>query len=370
VTLYDNSGTEVSELSQCVYIKIFSFIFPRDVATNFRSKRGAGDFYALDAVWFMFTHREGSYGEYMQEARKNGVGIVSLVDRKDLLAYLEEDLRPEECQYVDTSAPLPVPRRSFTNDEEPEGKGWEEEPTAPLQVVPSKKVKARPARAKDAVFASGKDFTLVLNVAKETFKDLEEPTGNPPPTSKHSVSLIEQIASANKPQIPVKRSEPETGRNFSPIIVVPAAPTAVLTMYNVQQFLEGKFIPTTKIKAAGISKQNSLLFEHKLAGRQMKIQIIDNPTRLSSEDWRRVAAVFVQGNTWQFKGWKWESPVELFQHARGFSLEFEDTKPSPNISNWNVHCLTINRSRRHLDSTAAFQFWERLEEFLKTRRML
>lgn len=44
--------------------------------------------------------------------------------------------------------------------------------------------------------------------------------------------------------------------------------------------------------------------------------IIDNPTRLKPEDWERVVAVVSVGKDWQFKGWKWPSPVELFSHVK------------------------------------------------------
>ena len=46
------------------------------------------------------------------------------------------------------------------------------------------------------------------------------------------------------------------------------------------------------------------------------------------EDWENVVAVFVQGESWQFKGWKWESPVELFSHVKGFWLKYEDENPA------------------------------------------
>lgn len=44
-------------------------------------------------------------------------------------------------------------------------------------------------------------------------------------------------------------------------------------------------------------------------------QIIDSAQKLKPEDWKRVAAVFVQGNTWQFKGWKWATPLEIFSNG-------------------------------------------------------
>lgn len=379
ITLHDNAGTEVSDLPQCVYIKLGNFIFSRDAASNFRSKRGAGDYYPLDAVWFMMGQRERSYGEYMQDARRNGVGVVSLVDRRDLISYLEEEQRPEECQFVDVTAPLPVPRRTFAEDEASEevweGAGMEVEPTG--KVVPPKSINSRPAqsRSHELRTVGGKDFKNVLDIAIDLQKSLNETlSSGTNATSNKPISLIEQIASANRPTTTVKPQQstrPTERRDIIPIIVVPATPTASITLYNARQFLEeGRYLTLTEAKSEGITKENSLFFEHKFTSQRVRVQIVDNPTRLSPADWDRVMAVFVQGNTWQFKGWKWETPVELFQSVRGFVLDFDDKEIDSKIANWNVTRITINRSRRHLDSNASFRFWAKLEEHLKSRRVL
>lgn len=46
-------------------------------------------------------------------------------------------------------------------------------------------------------------------------------------------------------------------------------------------------------------------------------RVIDNPLKLSQQDWNRVVAVFVIGPAWQFKGWPWEgNPVEIFSKSK------------------------------------------------------
>lgn len=391
ISLHDNSGNAVKELSQSVFLKFSKLIYPRDIPTNFRSKRGAGDFYPLDAVWFMLQCRESSFGEYMQEARRMGVMAVSLVDRKELLAYLEEDVRPEECPYVDTAAVLPMPRRTFGQGEEPPLEEEEEEEAkmgdgrdmsrslAPTEVG-RQVTKSRPVRSREAsLLASSKDFTNVMEAAKDLLKSLtaSEASSAPVATNKPPQSLIEQIASANKP-VPERTSSSRSSSTSSPkpivpIIIVPAASSATLTMYNCLRFLDkGQFTTTSEAKSHSRGKENMLSFDHKFgpASRTIRFQIVDNPARLVKDDWSRVVAVFVQGSLWQFKGWKWESPVELFQNVLGFSLQFDDAQVDSNVASWKVHRLTISRSHRHLDATAVFQFWARIEDHLKARRML
>lgn len=403
-TLHDNDGSPVNDLSHCVFFCLGGLIYPRDTPTNYRSKRGTGDCYLLDAVWFMLERREGSYGEYMQEARRLGVGVVSLVDRKDLIGYLEEEQRPDECPAIDTSLALPKPQRSFTATTD-EGEGaiagkLLQQPSVSTQPPPdgstlplmmatagsaAKRIKSRPAQSRESPLLCAKDFSPVLEVARELYKTLAAPTASTSAvavaSSKPSVSLIEQIASANQPgrDQPTRRrpdttpatTRSDAGVGSTHIIIVPAIPSSLLTMLNAPEFLSAsRFLSTAEAKSQGIQKQNSVTIEHKFGSRAVKFQLIDNPNRLSPEDWKRVVAVFVQGNLWQFKGWKWESPADLFQNVRGFSLEFDDASTDPKIQGWNVQRLRISRSRRHLDSTAAFQFWSTIEELLRLRRIL
>lgn len=195
------------------------------------------------------------------------------------------------------------------------------------------------------------------------------------------ISLIDSIKTASaitpKTSIAAKKS-------FVPIIIVPAAPTAIITMYNIQDFLlSSRFLTTVDAKNQSASPKQSLLTLERIAadGRKQSYQIIDNPARLSLEDWARVSAVFVHGPAWQFKGWKWDNPVELFENSIlpfhfvlvyvflvcGFYLNFDDATVDPTVASWNVHKLTISRSKRHLDSTAVLKFWETLDRFLLKR---
>ncbi len=62
--------------------KFESATYPRSVVTTFRSKRGEGPPYSLDAVWFMLQHADKKYTEYLAECRKYKFPSVSLIDKK------------------------------------------------------------------------------------------------------------------------------------------------------------------------------------------------------------------------------------------------------------------------------------------------
>lgn len=148
-------------------------------------------------------------------------------------------------------------------------------------------------------------------MTKDIFSPVDGGHGTKPATDQNT-SLVDSIRQAN---VSVPRSETKKSAPKIPIIVVPAAPTSLVTLYNVQKFLvDGTFMSSTDAKQQSTTpKPNSIQIQRKEGKSNRTYQIIDNPLRLSLDDWSRVKAVFVQGPAWQFKGWKWENPADLFQ---------------------------------------------------------
>lgn len=78
-----------------------------------------------------------------------------------------------------------------------------------------------------------------------------------------------------------------------------------------------------KLAASGVVKNSSEIFTRKItslgsqggAVKEAQYLVIDNPSRLADKEWDRVVAVVSVGKEWQFKGWKWSTPVELFSHV-------------------------------------------------------
>lgn len=59
-----------------------SISFPRTVETNFRSLRGEGAAYTLDAVWFMLQNADKTYKDYLADCTNLKFPRVSLIDKK------------------------------------------------------------------------------------------------------------------------------------------------------------------------------------------------------------------------------------------------------------------------------------------------
>ena len=153
----------------------------------------------------------------------------------------------------------------------------------------------------------------------------------------------------------------------TPIIIIPAAPKSLISMYNVKDlFQDFKFISTEDKRVGGAKRENDVLIQRKKeGGLTVPYRVLDNPTRLTNVEWDRVVAVFVMGQAWQFKGWPHEGrPVEILSRIAGFHLKMEETALEKNIANWAVSIITLSRNKRHLDRAAMLSFWEKLDKHI------
>lgn len=395
-----SSGEVLESLSlECTHITIPSgqpscpfLIFPRAVLTNYRSKRGLGPHYPLDTICFLLERKDDSYTNYLQDARKLGMVVVSLPDKKELVEYLmNSDTSATEYAAVDSEAELPVPlmvfpdslkeresgtltvlsdaeadeiEQSETETEQQKQRENTETQTAKKPTLDTSLI--RPVQSTEALLHCDKDFSQIYN---QTFKNylathLNASTGSKDKTvNRTSSSLLDQISSMNANNTSSSNSSNHSSKKTVWIIIVPAGSNSLLTLHNIKDFLsDSKYIPVSEARSRG-PKPSSLRIEH--SGNTF--EIIDNPARLALNDWSRVLACFTLSSTWQFKGWKWETPLELFQHIVGFHVYFDDVALDQNVAGWNVTKLAISRNKRHLDATAVMTFWTKINDAIKIR---
>ena len=198
-------------------------------------------------------------------------------------------------------------------------------------------------------------------------RQVTQPTANSNPNKSPR-----HISSAQKPSgLPQKRE------SKTPIIIVPAGTTSLISLMNVKDFLQDyKFASPEDKKKSGVVKESEVLLQRKkdmVLNQQIQnvtvpLRVVDQPLKLSSNDWNRVVAVFVQGPLWQFKGWPAVlpdgSPVEILTKIKGFHVKYDDMKLDANVKKWDVEVLTVSRNRRHMDRACALKFWEILDKFM------
>ena len=200
------------------------------------------------------------------------------------------------------------------------------------------------------------------------------------------------------------------------MLVVPAALTAVVNMWNVKELLtEHSYTPPTEKKAAGQPKEALIRVKHTFddgsqvgapslsseppppphcalpparspdphspptsLSAQVTLHVMDNPTKqLGDTDgrkWGSVCAVIAQGNAWQFKGWPkgYADETELFARgaAQGFHVRFRDDVRNQTVKNWNIEELTLSKeqSKRHEVNVMMMSFWNTLHAFLASKK--
>uniref|UniRef100_A0A3B4CIG7 Parafibromin n=1 Tax=Pygocentrus nattereri TaxID=42514 RepID=A0A3B4CIG7_PYGNA len=232
---------------------------------------------------------------------------------------------------------------------------------------------------------------------QERFKGKEETEGFKIDTmgTYHGMTLksVTEGASARKAQTPAMQPVPRPVLFSSlfhflgsrtPIIIIPAATTSLITMLNAKDLLQDlKFVTSEEKKKQGIQRDNEVLLQRRKdlvqpGGSTISVtvpyRVIDQPLKLAPQDWDRVVAVFVQGPAWQFKGWPWllpdGSPVDIFAKIRAFHLKYDEVRMDPNVQKWDVTVLELSHHKRHLDRPVFLRFWETLDKLAYTNQKL
>ena len=200
-----------------------------------------------------------------------------------------------------------------------------------------------------------------------------EPPARPPPPSGPSTSTRRSSAAA-----PAKAPRKTSGKPGGvPIIIVPAGfnQKVVLNMFNAKEFLQnGKFEQWDVVRKAGAKKSSAVYISrtYKRDGQKIKYEVTEKAPHKRSEDWARVAAVFVLGAKWQFKDWPFRGVedgdlVETFTKIRGFHARFDGDPEVDVVKTWNVKPITISRTKRHGDRASFEFFWDELDRHLALR---
>uniref|UniRef100_A0A915HLA7 Cell division control protein 73 C-terminal domain-containing protein n=1 Tax=Romanomermis culicivorax TaxID=13658 RepID=A0A915HLA7_ROMCU len=173
----------------------------------------------------------------------------------------------------------------------------------------------------------------------------------------------------NAPHMQQENIQPNANRkrtSRTPIIIIPAASTSLITMYNAKEILQDlRFISTEEKKNQGFKRENEVLVQRQKEGHSTTpYRVIDNPQKLTSEEWERVVAVFVQGPSWQFKEWPFAGPSEIFSKICAFHLKWDDMNLDQNVAKWAVNILGLSRTKRHLDRASLIKIWDTLDRYM------
>ena len=368
---------------------------------NFRSLKD-GTYYDVKDVIFFLENFEGSLADYRRKAVEKRVKAVIQQDSDNLKNYLTGVI--DTCPQIDLNKIVPIDAnnsignsiesvskdvglsleqlqqqrerhaamldQSIGNSDENKQKrkaiSSEGDATflqADSNILKQLRAEEVPAHTRTTVLRAppGRDFSFVTKLLEQQKKESEKKDGQHSKTStsakSNTLSKAEEIAKLNSTSAP-------------PIIIVPSAITSLITTLNAIDFLEkSNYISLEQKQKDGIVRESSVSLRRKIQGEEKKYftyTIMDNPAKLTPQDWNRVVAVFVTGQAWQFKGWPegYSDPVKLFQKVSGIHLTWDDRPMNPTVSSWNCKILKINQFKRHLDAGAANEFWATLDKFV------
>lgn len=151
---------------------------------------------------------------------------------------------------------------------------------------------------------------MTLKSVTEGSAKAPRPANIPPPVSNPIASRQAAVGAGQQQQQLQKRT------SRTPIIIIPAATTSLISMYNVKDILQDlRYVSVEQKKLEGARRDNEVLLQRQKNGVSVPYRVIDNPAKLTAADWDRVVAVFVMGPAWQFKGYPWDNPVEIFSKS-------------------------------------------------------
>ncbi|CAI5735469.1 unnamed protein product [Hyaloperonospora brassicae] len=386
----DASGAEVQRLD-------------KHLATAYHSKK-LDKSYDLLAVYTCFQYAALSFSDYVLKCRDARAAMVSTVDKKELVAYLKGDIETS-AQIVDAT-PSETPSAARDRGDDAMGRAVKRAKTGALDAQgPTGRAAAVALSETLSETRSGtrtetrtetatllqlkrlleKEYVLrtrvtMLDAHKTTFDNVVKllELVNAEAKDKMEKAATKAAAAAGagtsstatstrREQLPMHRLVKEKLLG-TPIIVVPAGFSDLFTMLNAQEFLEdGVYVSNMQKKASGLRKQQELMITHEEDGHVYTFKVVDTVSRFRDKDWRSVVGVIVSGQSWQFKGWKWKFPLEVFKKVCGVHIYNQGSQLNPDIKQWDVKVLMIHPDKRHLDKVAAKEFWRFLFAFMKVK---
>lgn len=101
---------------------------------------------------------------------------------------------------------------------------------------------------------------------------------------------------------------------------------------------------------------------------------MDTPEQFKPDYWNRVVAVFTTGQTWQFKGYKWQHPPDLFKECLGVYVGWRGEDVPGSVKGWGRSVVSVGVEKwnagqgvngRWRDREVVEGVWGRIEEWMR-----
>ncbi|EXJ58446.1 hypothetical protein A1O7_05871 [Cladophialophora yegresii CBS 114405] len=180
-----------------------------------------------------------------------------------------------------------------------------------------------------------------------------------------------------------------SSKRSDPIILLSPSASSLLRMSNIKTFLDtGLFVPPDHPTLSTQTTANLLHITRtmpSLGEKPFRFILVDSPEHFKPDYWSRVVAVFTTGQIWQFRGYKWREPQELFGHVLGIYVGEKGLPIPTEVKGWgsSVKSFSVERwderahgtsveqetrmSRRWRDREIVEEVWRSIEGYMRGR---
>lgn len=141
------------------------------------------------------------------------------------------------------------------------------------------------------------------------------------------------------PKGPVSKNP---NRKPEPIILLSPSASSLLRLSNIKSFLvDGLYAPPSSATSATNMLQISRLLPTIDPHRPTRFILVESPENFKPDYWNRVVAVFTTGQAWQFKGYKWSQPQDLFNKVLGVYVGWRNEVVPDAVRGWGRGVLPV-----------------------------
>jgi len=347
---------KVENIKDATFITIYDKEFNLQDPSQYKN-------YNLATVLFLYKNQNLDHSSYFQESIAVNNQAISIIDKKGILDYLNgQTNKLDDLEGKDGDDNANKKEKRGASEIESEDKDAKKQKIIENEedIEPVKHISARERtlqNRKSILQCRGtKSFETVHKIANDVFLSADKD------------KKTSETSSQKVPHMYKTHTKPH--EHGTPIIIVPSAPTSLITMYNVEKFLQDKqFVEPQECRRQGVKKEPRIIITRKRENGkgEMKYCVVDSVDRFQESEWNKVVAVFTCGASWQFKGWKWSNPTELFSKIRGFYLQYQDDILKEPVKDWNVKVLKVEKNKRHHDIQTVLEFWNELDRYMGSR---
>ncbi|KAK4684011.1 parafibromin, partial [Tremellales sp. Uapishka_1] len=373
---------------------------PKDVPTRYTSKADSSDeFYSLGQLWLAWTERATAVREYLIKGTSEGVGYVTITDRRGVVDYLEggrdasgrvvsQDGRVKEEKVLSSTIvenlPNALEHQAEAGPSRQTTKRKYEVDVADREFCKKLREEEVELRNHNSVLRSaggGKVNNFSSFLSTQMADKIK--------------SLRSSLTSSRPAATPVPQdlNRAKKSKSSNPIIMISSSPTSLITMWNVKKFLEqgsygwwffayedpklirsmNRFEPSDVARANEAAVGNTRAEDmipvlRKRSGQNgditSKYYVVDGVEALQKfgqDAWDRVICVLTTGQAWQFRPYKWQDPKQLFRNVKGVYFQWSNEPVNQSIKDWNVTELRIDKQKRHTDRQVVAEFWRVLD---------